>query len=442
MLYLLFGLSIFLLIITYMLCNRDILAPSVLAMIMYIISISFAIINIKAWGIDYSFKTFVVMAVGLIGFVIPCLFFCERKRVNTAINLNPINVDKNIMIFLLLIDIVITIFYVKEVYEISIIGGNNLGFFGMAYYYRTYTAVNSDAESLSTLMNQMLKIARAMGFTSIFVLAYNSQFKIKNQKVNKYLIIIVLLTAIQNLIGGGRGYILWLIGTGFASVYFTNMKKNNWEKPLSMKYIKKGLFILCISLIGFYFLKYLIRLGNNVNSIIDYISYYIGGSIQNFNLYIKDPPIGSKVIFGQETFSGMYSTLQKFNIVDVSNIYLTNTNLEFRTSNGMTIGNVYGAIRRYYNDFGIVGVFVLQFLCSLFYNKFYFKLKRINNEKKFRWNTFFYSYLLYHIFEIAIDDCFFKNYISFNMLTTFIILYIIYYIIVNVKIEKYKIIFK
>lgn len=438
MLYLLFVFSIFLMICTYLLCNRDILAPSVLAIIMYTISIGFALINVKSWGIDYSVKTFFVMLVGMLAFILPCIFFNKNKK-NKPIKSTPICVDKKILLIFLLLDIIITFFYIKEVYAISLLGGNNLGLFGMAYYYRTYTAVNSDAESLSTLMNQLLKLGRAMGFCSIFILSYNHQFKNIDKKSNKYLAFIVFLTALQNLIGGGRGYILWMIGTSFSVVYFSDMKNNNWQKAISFRYIKKGILILCLSLIGFYFLKYLIRLGNSVNSIIDYISYYIGGSIQNFNLYIQSPPTNSKMIIGQETFTGLYSTLQKFGIVDVSNIYLTNTNLEFRTSNGMTIGNVYGAIRRYYNDFGIIGVFLLQFICSLFYNIFYSKLKKINNEKKFRWKMFFYSYLLYHIYEIAIDDCFFKNYISFNMVTSFFVLYVVYWIMVNVHIENYKI---
>mgnify|MGYP007054868528 FL=1 len=48
-----------------------------------------------------------------------------------------------------------------------------------------------------------------------------------------------------------------------------------------------------------------------MNSILDYIGYYAGGSVQNFNLYIQDPPASSKTIWGQESFMGIYSTLEK-----------------------------------------------------------------------------------------------------------------------------------
>ena len=107
--------------------------------------------------------------------------------------------------------------------------------------------------------------------------------------------------------------------------------------------------------------------------------------------------------------------------------------MEFRQSNGVAIGNVYGAIRRYYNDFGIGGVIVLQMIASTFFNTFYYCLKKAsNNHSKFIY--LFYAYLFYHVYELPIDDTFFKNFISFNMITTFIVLYIVYYIFTNVKI--------
>ena len=150
------------------------------------------------------------------------------------------------------------------------------------------------------------------------------------------------------------------------------MKKYSWKKSLAFKYIKIGAIALIVVFIAFYLLKYLVRVGNTVNSILDYIGYYAGGSVQNFNLYIQDPPASSKTIWGQESFMGIYSTLEKFKLVDLSGVYLTNSNLEFRQSNGVAIGNVYGAIRRYYNDFGIGGVIVLQMIASTFFNTFYY----------------------------------------------------------------------
>ena len=176
MLYLLWFLVIFLFFVAYIISKKDLLAPSILTCIMFIICIMFAMINIKAWNIHYQLKTFLIMLAGIISFIIPSIFF--RDKIDNDYNadetpLKPLIPDKKILIICLLMDIIITVFYIRDVYKISLLGGNNMGIAGMSYYYRIYTAMNSDAETLSTLMNQFLKFGRALGFVSIFIYAYN-----------------------------------------------------------------------------------------------------------------------------------------------------------------------------------------------------------------------------------------------------------------------------
>lgn len=445
MLFILLIVLIILVTISYNLCGKDILAPSVLGCAVYIVSIIFAIINIDYWGINYSFKTFIIMLVGILSFVIPGFFFYKKNTNNDQSfrkffsKENIIIPNKTIIFIFLIIDLLITAVYIKEVYRISIIGGNNRGYLGMASYYRSYTAMSNESEQISTFLSQLLKVSRALGFVSIFIIFYNSQIK-RSFNRDKILWLFVLLTIIQNIIGGGRGVMLWLSAMAFTVGYICNMAKYEWKKKINVKYIKKGIKIFTVVLVLFYSLKYFVRLGNTVDSFLNYISYYAGGSIENFNLYIKDPPSNSHILCGQETFMGVNKTLDKFKLKDIGNTYFQNGNLEMRFSNtGVVLGNVYGSIRRYYNDFGIIGVAILQFVCSSFYNSFYNKIKK-NRLRDFKWGVLFYSYLLYHVFQIAIDDTFFKSFISFNMLTSFVILYITYFLLVKVKLKGTKII--
>ncbi len=432
--------TIIIFMLAYLINKRDLLAPSVLCSMIYVICIMFTVLNQKSWGIEYSDKAFCVMIIMILSFVLPSVFFNIKNNkvgIQSDYELEIIEFDKGILIGCLIVDILISIYYFREVYRISLIGGNPLGIAGMFSYYRMYTANNADAEGLSTLANQFLKLGRSFGFTALFILMYNNQID-RNIKRDYWLIPFVVLTALQNIIGGGRGYILWLVSTGFMTSYIITMKKSEWKKRISFKYIKIGLKLMAAVFVGFYLLKYVVRVGNTVNSILDYIGYYAGGSIQNFNLYLDNPPTGSRQIWGQETFMGVYSTLQKFGFVDVSGIYLTNSNLEFRRSNGVSIGNVYGAVRRYYNDFGVMGVIVLQTICSFFFNAFYAKIKQQSKQKS-KFTYFLYAYLSYHVFEMPIDDTFYKSFISFNFLTTLIVLFVVYYIFTCVKIRGLKI---
>lgn len=441
MIYILLFTMILFLVLSYRVFDRDIISPSVIVCIMFIICITFATYNIDNWGIDYQFKTYMILFLGLLSFIITGIiinYACKislRKKINKNYNneLKLYNLDKKIMFIFLVIDIGTTFFYFKEVYRISLLAGNDLGYLGMMSYYRGYVAYNSLAEGIPTLLTEFVKLCTALGFVSIYIFIYNSIIK-RDFKRDGYLIIFILLTMIQTVLGGGRGTILWLFSTAFVASYITVMRKRNWKGYINSKYIKDGILILIVLLFGFYFLKNLIRIFNTTDSIVDYISAYAGGSIQLFDLYIKDPILPSKLV-GQESFVGIYNTLDKLGFMDIASFYPNNSNLEFRLSNGISIGNVYGAFRRYYHDFGIVGVCSLQMICSAFYHIYYNKIRTFNKSHKADFYILLYSYLTYHLFMMPIDDIFFKSFISVNCITTVILLYFVYYIMSNVKIK-------
>ena len=204
------------------------------------------------------------MLIGVLSFVIPGYFFYNKNNKNVSktkdiLNERLIEPDKKIMYFLSIVNIIITFVYIKEVYRISVIGGNDMGFLGMASYYRNYTAMDFESEQISTFLSQLLKISKALGFVSMFIISYNSQIK-RSFKRDKILWIFVLIAIIQNIFGGGRGIMIWLAGTAFAATYISNMAKYDWKKKINFKYIKNGLKIFVLIIVLFYGLKYFVRL--------------------------------------------------------------------------------------------------------------------------------------------------------------------------------------
>ena len=441
---LLFFLFIFVFIlafISYVQSKEDLLAPATLQCILFGVCIFGALINIDYWGIDYQIKTMLIMMIGIVSFVLPSfLFFGRNSKGLVVTNIkSTIELTNHTILWLLVIfDLVLTIFYFYQVYKVSIRGGNPYGILGASTYYRMYVASDSGAEGLSTLMNQFLKLGRGFGFVSVFIVCFNFQIK-KNLRGDMPLILLILLFVLQSLIGGARGYILWLIGIGFTTCYVTNRKINGVKKRDNVRYMRLAAKLMIIILPVFFLLKFIVRIENSDNSIFSYISYYVSGAIQNFNLYIINPPEPSQHL-GQESFVGVYATLDLLGIVDITRIYPHNSNLEFRVSNGINIGNVYGAIRRYYNDFGIWGVIILQGLSSIFFNSLYKRIRYSSNINTFKY--FMYCLMTYHIYEIAIDDAFYRSFISFNMLTTFFIYYCVYFLLTRIRFSGMSIIIR
>ena len=90
--------------LAYLINKRDLLAPSVLCSMIYVICVMFTVLNQKSWGIEYSDKAFCVMIIMLLSFVLPSVFF-NIKNTNVPILLegnmpieeNECVVEKNVL---------------------------------------------------------------------------------------------------------------------------------------------------------------------------------------------------------------------------------------------------------------------------------------------------------------------------------------------------------
>ena len=60
---------IFLLMFSYVLCDRDMMAPDVLYIAGFVLAVIAASMNVSAWGIDLSTKTIMIILIGALSFV-------------------------------------------------------------------------------------------------------------------------------------------------------------------------------------------------------------------------------------------------------------------------------------------------------------------------------------------------------------------------------------
>ena len=160
----------------------------------------------------------------------------------------------------------------------------------------------------------------------------------------------------------------------------------------------------------------------------DYITFYISGPIKLFDLFLKDP-IHDSTIWGKETFVSLVGTLRDLG----ANIPLYLQHKEFRTYNGVELGNVYSAYRNWFADFNLTGTFLLQALFSLFYNLYYYKIQKMDiNKHKILF--IIYGYMAEGLFLHPIDDWLFSMYFSVGMII-YIILFIVLYLAITKKVK-------
>ncbi|MFU7516452.1 O-antigen polymerase [Clostridium sp. HCS.1] len=444
MIYILFGLFFLMLIYLYLRFNRDLIQPSVIFCLVYCVSIFCAILNVSKWNIQLEMKTFLILFLGAVEFIIISLLVNKHFEKNSK-SCEVIGKNRSFNIEI-------------EKYKVFIITVYNVIMIGLLLYYvlniaSQFGEFNSLSEAL-TLFKQHTSYAKdaelphlllfaqkpIIVFAYIFMYLYikNIIFDEENSILYNifskwYYLIPVVGYIIHEFINSNR---LTILSLGFATFTITLILyniKNNWKKPIKMKSIITIGIIGILVLVIFYLSASWVGRINNKN-LIDYITLYCGGSIENLNLFIKSPPEASS-IWGKESFYYLIKNLHDYGIMPLSQMYPIH--LEFRYYDSIMIGNVYTAYRRWIYDFGIVGMIILQGIMALFFNVFYNKIK-YSASKYLDFYIIIFSYMIYSVFLHPIDSYFYLQTVRLAFVSTFVLFILIYMFIFKFHITLKK----
>ena len=159
----------------------------------------------------------------------------------------------------------------------------------------------------------------------------------------------------------------------------------------------------------------------------NYSLIYFSGGIRNLDQYLKEPTVAPQ-IFGEETFVQLHRNLYiSYGIGKDFVRYL-----EFRGINGRNIGNIYTSYRRFYHDFGVLGVIFLPLIQGIVISLMYYRLNRNPRNDKINYLEVIYCYLSYTTMYITIDDLFYSSWVSITGIKILIIMYVAYFFIFNV----------
>ncbi len=421
MLYVLFLSVVAFAIFIFAVRNRDILSPSLWACIMFALSIFVNILNADRWGSAYSLKAYGLIMLGLfmlfVGESFAKTFRIRKKRPRYAVSAlsrqaaySPIRINAITCAIIIIISLACLVIDVMLMNRISRSGN----IFSELTSARSILA--SGEGSKGFLGRVVLATNRGISYYMIYVILYNMVLcRHKNRIVYYIPIVLFLLQAI--LTTGRTVFIRIIVYTFFIFVIFYISKYGTKGNK-----INKIVFIGIGALVVFFVLFTLIGklLGKGIyNSALDVIYYYSGSSIYLFNQYIASGAQPESAFFGEHTLYGIYNVLH---YIFPSIEHVKNPALDF-----MYIphwySNIYTAFRRYYQDFGLAGVIYMPLFLGMFYG---YLEKKAKSDLNRRWNTIFYAYSIYPIIEIAIEERFLVNFVSFSTFFEVSVLYILY----------------
>ena len=431
--YLLLFLETFLFFLAFILNKKDIMAPSVVMCAMFVVSTLFAMANMKLWNIEYSIKSCFILVSGLLVYLaaetVFRMFFERRRAVTTADIDNTVYVQKWMIRAVIAFDLIMLVWYFLRLRQITGMSGFTTMIFST---YRSMTGhlesrTNTDVEQAGILLNQFLKLVKALGFAAEYILIKNLMHGIKIRK-QIGLVLIVFLSVCTGLIVAQRTVLLQLVAAGAVEYSIVWHQKRGWSRNLSWKVLRIGFLLLFIGIPAFHFTTLLIGESTKLGAF-GYASIYLGSSIPLFDMYVRAPT--KPVVFGEETLVGLRQFLDLMGI----STYNRDVNLEFRNLSEGMISNVYTFFRRPLHDFGFCGMLVFTVLVALLFSWLYYgKIKWKKPSRRTDGWILFYGYLYYWIFTSSIlqVSCF---YISFNTVSSILMIVISYWLMTGVRVS-------
>lgn len=431
---------VLILLILFKLYNKDILSPSVVYTFSMIGCLLCAIIGLLNWNNVSSLKLTTILIITLsvvffsIGeFIVRKLFKIDDTKFKSK-KISQIDWWKIIFqIVFIVITIILMYFEVKRIAKIA--GYTDGGIFTMINYFRNlsilYTTELLDkGQGINLIVSQMRKICEVMCYVNIYFLMNNIFFQnIKNKKNLGYLLIVFLNILLALLTGGRMQIVIYIIAAVFILLVLLQSKYNYVE--IIKKHSKKIAFLVVFIIIGFYVMLPLTGRKNNVD-IVSYMSFYLGASIPSLDIYLDNPT--EPETFGEETLRGFQMVLYKIGInKKISPISTQWINFNVDDTNIMS-SNIFTSGKRYYHDFGFIGIIICQFIFGFSMSLIYYMMKRKSSVIL----LIFLSMFFYMIIDQIRDDLFYSNFVHINSVFYFIVLIVGYYILTKFDFNDLK----
>ena len=405
-------------ICVFLLFNRDIFSPTVMVSAIFSVCSFLFLLNTDKWQTELDIRTILIVFWGLSIFAATEFFFCaKRKNCQIAeVTFSCIKIDKWKLYFLLIMSLVVTLLYYKEIQRIYFNFGIQYGS-NIMQVYRMLTAHSnllSSDQMVNPILIQLMKVSMVSAYICIYVFINNvfcCNDKIKN---NFFYLVFCGVYIVESLMSGGRVQILYFLVASMVIFYVKWKQKVRWKKNISLKFIFIGIAAMILFGVVFYNIRFWVGRSKDTLNILDYISVYAAAPLCLLDNFIKEGS-GSPLYFGEETFVGIRTFLYKIGLVDT----YRSIQLEFGYANGYALGNLYTFFRRPIYDFGVIGMSLVTMTFSAVYSKAYYTVVAQTNVKK-KWGEIgiiMYAMWFYPVVLFPLDNCLYQLVTIGNIVT-------------------------
>ncbi|MCR5460318.1 MAG: oligosaccharide repeat unit polymerase [Acetatifactor sp.] len=399
----------------YKLDGKRITTPACLSVLAFMISALVFAINAEKWETEIRIETVWLIFTALLVFWIGSkakfkIKFAGSKRDENLQDNVYYDVKPIIIIALFLAGMVVDFVIYRR--AMQIISNYAAGKFAL---YTLRNALAKDA-SWGTIISILREGYYAVGYSCLFVYCVNISYAPKTSwKKWLYVLLPVIPMLIAMFMSTGR--------TGFIRVtcvlFISLITLINYSKRVKIgKLARNGILVFAALLYVFF------QLGkatgkSQIFSAFDTLSIYVGSSIGALDGYLKNP-VSFSNSFAGETLYGLRKIARIFN----ERIVATPIPLPFHYVVHGYNTNVYTALRRYINDFGIVGMYGIMAMKGMIFGHWEQSLR----EKKNRGlSLLLYAYFMYDIVMQSIEENFLRELFTVAQIFIMIVFFLLYY---------------
>lgn len=421
------------LIFVYNVFNRELLSPTFICVAMYLLSSFMLLFYVKTWNFDLSTKTEVVILIGLLS-----VFLGElagtKVRVGLKLGKNiendsskPIIMKKTALYLCFAFVSLTAVLYLREIRNIAA----NSAFGEMYSFMMTVRRTKAaDGVNVSYYVQQMFTLSEAIVCVLTYILM-NNRLKYGEKKGTKIIVITIAIYIVNTFMTTGRAKMLNFFIYVLCCWIIIYAQKRNWAFRGNIKIFGKIILIAGMAISLFYFAGFLTEKSLHYDNFFDNFANYFSSSIYALNEYLKNPSNfnSGTSFFGSYTLSGICSLLRTLGFKIPAN----NIVLEYIPC-GKYVTNIYTPLRRYVQDFGILGEAFVMFFIGYGYKRLLWKNKV--SEGFFCIVT---SYFYFPLFFISIEERLFMDVIMTRSIYTMIYLYLVYMWLVKSKFLHWEI---
>lgn len=371
----------------YIVSDGDFFAPTCIATLGFIFSTICAAINSGYWGLQLENKTIEIIIGGLFCYliietIVKTFIFGKYKSTasrfsSTYHSLNRINIAYGIMGFFLVGEIGAILLYLRQVVHVARRHGGSGSLALLLNLYRNLSSFHTldKSDTFPFWLNLLYVTVIGLGFFWAYILINNYMIDKKISKSTILNVLLVIVSIVMNMANANRTRMIELAISIAVYIWFFQHRVLGWKSRMKFKTLIKVAVAVIVFILLFFGVRNLVG-RNDSRSLLYVITHYFGVPIAGLNEFLKNPI--SSPIWGKETFAGINNYIgAHFNKSDL--VYATQK--EFRTIQGINIGNVYTAFRSYIHDFGVGGTIVLTSIESCIMSVAYYSIKkRVSNK--------------------------------------------------------------